>query len=202
MQHSHGVTIERQALYDNPDAALQIPRSQPRRLRAGEMAESVASGPRDGKGRVIATLPDPQLECDAELAGKSPEEIVEILERREDDDHTSTDRIMREYPGKSADAPRSSSSSGKRHRKPSEPFDHTKGSVHDIRDVGDLRPHPVAGRISTQALAGIKHYETDGINAGTMLDAIGRALNAGVSWARIDYMLGELRARPRTRQAG
>jgi hypothetical protein len=55
MQHKHGgVTIERQKLFDNPDAELQIQR--PRRLRAGEMAESAPAGSRDEKGRATVAI--------------------------------------------------------------------------------------------------------------------------------------------------
>jgi hypothetical protein len=208
MHDSHGtagVTNDRQAFFDNPDAALDIHKRSNRGLRAGEMPENNLAPDTDAKGRASFDEPIEQS-YDAELAGKTPDEIVAILNLRSEaaEANASTDHLMRQYPGKSDGAPRSSSGT-KAVKKPKPPFDHTKGSVRDLKDVGENRPHPVAGRISTQALSGITRYASRDLNAGTMLDAIGKTLHAGVSWSQIDFMLGELRsnaARLEARRAG
>jgi hypothetical protein len=199
VREKRGVTVERQAYFDNADAALEIDRQPKSRYREisldSEPRRAARNGePQDEKGRPIVALPERSTDCDAELTGKSPDEIVEILERRGDDrDANNVERIMQEFPGKTDGTPRSSSSSGRKHRKPRAPFDHTKGTIQDLRDVGENRPHPVAGRVSTQALAGISKYASRDVNVGTMLDVLGRTLHAGVSWATVEFLLAELR---------
>jgi hypothetical protein len=199
VQEKRGVTVDRQAYFDNADAALDLDRQPRPRYHEISLDSEPHRGapdgePQDEKGRPIVTLPDRNTDCDADLAGKSPDEIVEILERRGDDrDGNNVERLMQEFPGKSDGTLGSSSSSGKRHRKPRPPFDHTKATVQDLRDVGENRPHPVAGRVSTQALAGIGKYASRDVNVGTMLDALGRTLHAGASWATVEFLLAELR---------
>jgi hypothetical protein len=195
---THGVTTDRQEFFDNPDAALNIHRRTVGTLREVNLdtvhRASVAEGQETRNGRPVVALPNPETGYDPELVGKSPDEIVAILNVRAEiaEASGSIDRMMRDYPGKSDGVPHSSSS-GKRHSKPRPPCDHTKASVRDLRDVGENRPHPVAGRVSTQALVGINRYTTRDASAGTMLDAIGKTLYAGVSWARIEFILTELR---------
>jgi hypothetical protein len=212
MHDSHrstGVTNDNQEFFDNADVALDI---QKRTVTLREVhldSHNRIAGidePQDERGRPVVALPDPENGYDPELAGKTPDEIVAILKVRSEmaEANASTDRLMRQYPGKSDGAPHSSSG-GKSAKKPRPPFDHTKGQVREMKDVGENRPHPVAGRVSSQAFVGITRYASRDCNAGTMLDAIGKTLHAGVSWAQIDFMLGELRsnaARLETRRAG
>jgi hypothetical protein len=198
VQQKRGVTVDRQNYFDNADAALNLDRQPKLRYREvnldSETRVAVADEPQDEKGRPLVALPERSTDCDAALAGRSPDEMVEILATRDDDrDANNIERLMQEFPGKSDGTRRSSGSSGRKHRKPRPAFDHTKGMIQDLRDVGENRPHPVAGRISTQALAGITDQASRDVNAGTMLDAIGKTLHAGVSWATIDFILGELR---------
>jgi hypothetical protein len=191
MHEQRGVTVDRQAFFDNADAALDLDRQPKPRYREisldTEPRRAARNGePQDEKGRPIVALPDRSTDCDEQLVGKSPDQIVEILERRGDDrDATNVERLMQEFPGKSDGTPRSSGSSGRKNRKPRPPFDHTKASVRDIKDVGEHRPHPIAGRVSTQALAGISKYASRDVSIGTMLDTLGRTLHAGVSWATV-----------------
>jgi hypothetical protein len=193
-----GVTVDRQAFFDNADAALDLDRQAKPRYREisldSEPRRATADEPQDEKGRPIVALPDRSTDCDEDLVDKSPDEIVEILERRSDDrDANNVERLMQEFPGKSDGVRHSSSSSNKKHRKPRPTFDHTKGAIDDHRDVGEKRPHPLAGRVSTQALAGIAKYASRDVTVGTMLDELGRTLHAGVSWPKIEFMLAELR---------
>jgi hypothetical protein len=135
-----GVTVDRQAFFDDADAALDLSRrarpryrevsldSEPRRAKVDE--------PQDEKGRPIVALPDRSTDCDAELAGKSPDEIVEILEARTDDrDANNVERLMQQFPGQTDGARRSSSSSGKKRRKPRPPVDHTRRASATFRTL-------------------------------------------------------------------
>jgi hypothetical protein len=65
-------------------------------------------------------------------------------------------------------------------------------------DVSELRPHPLAGRVSTDAIVGLKEQK---VTVGSILDVVGRALHAGVTWATIEFMLHELRLPAEKRRA-
>lgn len=193
MQESHGgVTIENPGFYDNPSAALQLGRrSHVPKLRAGEMPENLIA-PIDEKGRPRVVLPDPSNDCDPELYGKSPQESAEVLARRdrEADEHADTDRIMREFPGKSSDAPRSSNSGKSPKSKPApEAGFHTKRCIRDAEAPAEFRPHTVSGKVSTKARHGLL---SAGASIGVMLDVLGETLQSGVSWRDIQSALNEM----------
>jgi hypothetical protein len=197
MQQEHGgVTLERKEFFDNPDAALDISRRVSARYRevnldSEQHRASIVNAEHDEKGRPIITLPDRSTDCDPELVDKSPEAMAEILKARSEADHSNTVAIMQDYPGKSDGMKHhSSSSAGKRHHKPKPSFDHTKASIHDAADVVEVkRPHPVTGRVSTEALVGLSAQT---VSAGSILDAIGKALYAGTSWAKIEFVVSGL----------
>lgn len=196
MQQQHGgVTLERKEFFDDADAALGIDRRTAARYRevnldSEQHRASIVNAPHDEKGRPIVTLPERATDCDPDLVDKSPEEMAEILASRSEADDSNISQIMQEYPGKSDGFKHHSSSSGKKHRKPRPAFDHTKASIHDAADtVAVSRPHPVCGRISTEALVGLKAQTQ---SAGSILDVIGKALYAGASWAKIEFVVSGL----------
>lgn len=192
MHTTHGVTIERQAHFDDSNAALNLRRrSASQKLRAGEIAEA-ARGATDHKGRSTVTLPDTTGECDPELYGKSPQETAEILERRAADEHASTDQLMRSYPGKPNDGAPHSSSGGRRHKKPGPGVDHAKQSYGAPEDPAKFRPHQVGGRISTEALRAFVALKQRGVTPGEVLNLIGEVMYAGVPWAQIEWNLRDL----------
>lgn len=195
MQDRHGVTIERQAHFDDPDAALNLRRrSSVPKLRAGEMPENTAVAT-DAKGRPIAVLPDTSGDCDPEIYGKSPDEIAEILERRQraEEDHASTDAIMREFPGKGESLPHSSAGRRKYHRPKPAP-DFTSRPIDDFEGPTKYRPHQVGGRVSTPARHGLL---AAGTSVGEMLDTLGETLQVGVPWREIEWALKELAEKQR-----
>ena|GEM_PF-6912545 len=138
--------------------------------------------PIDDKGRAIVALPDQSTDADPELVGKSPEQIIEILERRraERDANPNIDKLMREAPGGRTDG--GGSSGGRRRRAPAPRPDHTKQSVVEI-EMRDLRPCTVAGKVSVEANEGL--YGEGNPSVGEMLETIGRALSRGVRWQQI-----------------
>lgn len=195
MQQRHGgVTRDREEFFDNPDLALQLNRRPAERYREVNLDCELrrAAGDdagQDEKGRPIVALPDTATDYDPELVGKSPEEMAEILKGRSEAEDQNTARVMQQYPGHSEGVRHHGSNSGKRKQKPRPRVDHTKAAIEDVGEVAEKRPHPVAGRVSTEALAGL---QAQPVNVGNILDAIGRKLYAGVSWAKIEFMLGDL----------
>ncbi len=146
------------------------------------------------KGRPIVSLPPATTGYDPDLVGKSPTEMAEHLQRREDDrDGNNYKKLMEEVPGGKTPGSHSSSS-GKRRRKQGSgggistqnvPFDGT----------GVVRPHPMAGRVSDRAKHGIERERHTSV--GEMLNVLGETLEDGVSWAQVEYTLRELSQRKR-----
>lgn len=186
-----GVTIERQEHFDNADRALGLNRRvPPARYREIAFSQPVVAD------RPVVALPPAAEGYRPELAGKSPDEIAEILARdeatRDDRDSKNLDRLMREHPGGKSTS--HSSGSSRRPKRPGPRPDRTKQSVVDAEIPAPYRPHCIAGRVSSHAAAGLK---SQGTSVGEMMNELGEALYVGVAWYEIAQILRELAERRR-----
>lgn len=147
------------------------------------------------KDAQLVVLPEPGNDCRADLVGKSPDEMAEILARTDADRDArfDTEREMQTVPG--GRDPRShSSSGGRKHSKPHPRPDFTGRPITDFEAPAKYRPHPITGRVSTEARHGL--YSA-GTSIGEMMNLLGETLHVGVSWTQIEYVLRELQKQQR-----
>lgn len=145
------------------------------------------------KDAQLVVLPDPGNDCRADLVGKSPDEMAEIIARTEADRDENFDfkREMEQVPGGRAPGSHSSGRSAKKpHPRPSL----TNVPISDIEAPAKYRPHTVSGKVSTEARHALYGQA---VTTGEMFDLLGETLHAGISWYQIEFILRELQAQQR-----
>ena len=184
---THGLTNDRAAFFDNPDAALGL-----REVKLDSPICTATEGPTDELGRPVIALPDQSLDTDPELYEKSPDEIVAILQRREAEADNRSDYMgdttenLTKAPG---DPQKKSSSGGSKIPKkprPPEAGSNTRKPVTDVEPVLPRRPHLAAGRVSTEALHGLNSSTA---SIGEIMNQVGETLFIGVGWSEVSEKL-------------